>query len=84
MIKNYTDGLIYWKGKNVKNDELDLEVPMDDVGGIIGNNGCGVTIMTRSNKMRIYDVRGTHKRPVKENCIKGLAPRSSMVKMVQD
>ena len=84
MIVNYRSGVAIWKGKNVKNDELDLHVPMHDVGGSLSHNCKSANILTYSNKMRVYDVRGTHKRPVKEMEIKGVAPRSKMAKMAAD
>lgn len=66
MIVNYRSGVTIWKGKNVKNDYLDLHVPMHDVGGALSHNCQFANILTHSNQMRVYDVRGTHKRPVKE------------------
>lgn len=31
MVENLVTGAVDWYGKNVKNDELDLEVPMKDI-----------------------------------------------------
>lgn len=72
-----------WKGKNVKHDELDLEVPIHDVGAYFFDKDKSVAVLNYDNKLRIYDVRGTHRRPVKDIAIKG-APRSKMTKMIVD
>ena len=42
-----------------------------------------MAVLNYDNKLRIYDVRGTHRRPVKDIPIKG-APRSKMTKMIVD
>ena len=57
---------MFWHGKNVKHDELDLEVPINDISGQFIRNDQFISVLHASNKLRIYDVRGTHRRPVKD------------------
>ena len=73
-----------WRGKNVKNDELDLQVPMHDVGACFSQKGQFINVLTYENKLRVYDIRGTQRRPVKDDEIKGVAPRSKMSKLASD
>ena len=56
--------LLSWWGKNVRHDELDLQVPINDVDGKFINDDKGIAVINASNGIRIYDVRGTHRRPV--------------------
>jgi hypothetical protein len=50
----------------VKNDELDLEVPIKDVDAAFIGDEKSIAILHADRKLRIYDVRGTHRRPVKD------------------
>lgn len=70
MVISKEHSVITWKGKNVKKDELDLEVPINDVAGKFVNQDKFLAILNSSNKLRIYDIRGTHKRPVKDVILK--------------
>ena len=58
-----------------------MEVPINDVGACFGVKGQFVNILNQDNKMRVYDIRGTQKRPVSDVSVKGVAPRSKMTKM---
>ena len=83
QIVDKVSGLTVWKGKNVKHDELDLEVPINDVGGTLYNQDKSMAILTSNNTLRLYDVRGTNKRPIREIQLKA-APRSKMTKLTRD
>ena len=84
ILVDYFQSTVVWKGKNVKHDELDLEGPINDVGTCFGVKGQFVNVLNQDNKMRVYDIRGTQKRPVSDVQIKGVAPRSKMTKMAAD
>ena len=74
------DRKVVWRGKNVKHDELDLEVPIDDVGGAFFNASECMALLNSDNKLRVYDIRGTQRRPVQDIQLKA-APRSKMTKL---
>ena len=78
---NTQQSFTIWKGKNVKHDELDLEVPMNDIGACFLEGKDAVNILTADNQLRLYDFRGTKRRPISDVLIKGVAPRSKMTKL---
>jgi hypothetical protein len=80
QIVDKTHSIVSWKGKNVKHDELDLEVPINDVDGAFFKSNAFLSILNGNNQLRIYDVRGTQKRPINDIQLK-MAPRSSMTKL---
>lgn len=51
--------------------------------GAFFRNGAFLSILNYNNKLRIYDVRGTHRRPVNDIDLKA-APRTNMVKLAVD
>lgn len=70
-IANLPNGVVSWKGKNVKHDELDLEVPIDDVDAAFIRDGKFHAILNATNKLRIYDIRGSNRRPCSDITLKG-------------
>lgn len=60
---DFHDGIISWKAKNVKNDELDLQVPIDDVDCCSYKGSDKLIVANADNKIRIYDIRGQRKKP---------------------
>lgn len=55
---------ITWRAKNVTNDELDLEVPQNDIGLCFTNLGCNLIAANAENRVRIYDVKSRRRKPV--------------------
>ncbi len=45
-------------------------MPIYDVAGKFINQDKFLAILNANNKLRIYDIRGTHKRPIKDYGIK--------------
>ena len=80
IICNLVTGTQDWYGKNVKDDELDLEVPMKDIDASFIRDDKFVSILTADRKLRNYDVRGTHRRPVQDIAL-GVTPKCSMTRM---
>jgi WD40 repeat protein len=56
---------------------------MNDVGGCFFKQMAFAAILNFDNKLRIYDVRGTHRRPVQDIPL-ATAPRSKMTKLTID
>ena len=81
MVISKEHSVVTWKGKNVKKDQLDLEVPINDVAGRFINHDKFLAILNSNNKLRIYDIRGTHKRPVNDVQLK-TTPKYAMTQMV--
>jgi hypothetical protein len=54
---------IFWKGKNVKADELRLQVPMHDLDADFGDNGNTLVCCNAYAKIRNYDLREDRKKP---------------------
>lgn len=46
------------------NDELDLEVPQNDVDLCFTNLGCNLVAANAENKIRVYDVKSRRRKPV--------------------
>ena len=59
---DYNVSTCTWKGKNVPNDELDLEVPIDDTDGIFTTPNT-LALAHAFQKVRLYDVRGQRRKP---------------------
>lgn len=59
-----------WKGKNVSNDELDLEVPIDDVDCTFFNNHNQLAIANANDMIRIFDIRSKRKKPLFDHHLK--------------
>jgi hypothetical protein len=55
---------IVWQGRNVSNDELDLEVPIDDVECCFIKKNYHLVVAHAGNKIRVYDVRGRRRKPI--------------------
>lgn len=54
---------MFWTGKNVSNDYLDLHVPIRDVD-VLGNKACNqLFVLHEDRKIRIYDIRKQQKKP---------------------
>ena len=83
MIINKTNCLVSWRAKNVKHDELDLEVPIKDVAASFIADDKFLAILHAQNKLRIYDIRGTHRRPVNDVLLK-TTHNSNLTRMVID
>lgn len=66
IITNIITGVQDWYGKNVKNDYLDLEVPMRDIDASFIKDNKWISVLTADRKIRLYDTRGTNRRPAKD------------------
>ena len=66
IITNVITGVQDWYGKNVKNDYLDLEVPMRDIDAAFIKDNKWISVLTADRKLRLYDTRGTNRRPAKD------------------
>ncbi|KAL4469828.1 hypothetical protein ABPG72_013571 [Tetrahymena utriculariae] len=56
-----------WKARNVKNDWLDLKVPIYDVdGAFFRDNSQNIYTINAYKKMRIYDLRQNNSQPTKD------------------
>jgi hypothetical protein len=62
-IVDIGEGSLLWKAKNMKHDELDLAIPVDDVDASYLSGDKNFAILSSKRKIRIYDIRGTNKRP---------------------
>lgn len=73
--------VISWKGKNVPNDYLDLQVPINDVDAVFfqGNN-CLLTANADRN-IRIYDVRSRNRKPTGNYPLKLMNEKCSLTKL---
>lgn len=80
FIYSMENTLVSWKGKNVKHDELDLEVPINDVDAAFLKGDKHLAILNANNRIRLYDIRGTNKRPNQDHSLK-TDPRSQMTRM---
>jgi WD40 repeat protein len=57
--------VVSWRGKNVPNDYLDLQVPINDVDALFFNEK-NIACANSDNKVRLYDVRGTKTKPYED------------------
>ena len=62
-IIDITKQSLFWSGKNVTNDYLDLQVPIRDVD-VLGNKSYNeLLVLHEDRKLRIYDIRKQQKKP---------------------
>lgn len=64
FVYSFGDKNIIWKGKNVTNDELDLEVPANDVDLLFMHQNYHLVAAHAHNKIRVYDVRSRRRKPI--------------------
>lgn len=81
IITNIITGVQDWYGKNVKNDFLDLEVPMRDIDAAFIKDNKWISVLTADRKIRLYDTRGTNRRPAKD-IVLPVTEKSLMTRMV--
>lgn len=55
-------------------------MPMKDVDASFVREDKFINVLTADQKLRVYDVRGTHRRPVKDIAL-AVTPKSSMTRM---
>lgn len=81
FVYNVENSVVSWKGKNVKHDELDLEVPISDVDGAFLKEK-RLVVLNSTGKVRVYDIRGTNRRPYLDVQVKTDEPKSPMTRML--
>ena len=81
FIANIKLGEISWKGKNVPNDYLDLQVPIDDVDGCFFKNNASLAVANADNKIRIFDVRSKCRKPVQDQQLTGISEKARLSTM---
>ena len=70
FIYSHENAVLMWKGKNVPNDHLDLEVPIDDIDCAFMNNCNQLAVANANDMIRIFDIRNRAKKPVLDHHLK--------------
>ncbi|CAD8057103.1 unnamed protein product [Paramecium primaurelia] len=68
-IFNLKQKKLQWQSRNVKNDELDLQVKMHDYDGLFLDD-YSVGVITTHQTLRIYSILQQKSQPVSENSLK--------------
>jgi len=63
QILDLTKNELFWKARNVKNDDYDLKVPINDIDCAFKNKN-EIYVCTAYRKIRLYDVRVKNCKPV--------------------
>lgn len=70
FLYSHENAVVTWRGSNVPNDHLDLEVPVDDVDCCFWKNDSRLAVANANDMVRIFDIRSKRRKPLSDLALK--------------